>query len=83
MPYMTEYPMPDGVETKGAVLINPGGAFQYRAEKPEGSDVAEALTKLGYKCFVVHYRVIPYTMQDLIYHQHFLLMVQKIHFIIR
>lgn len=64
MPYMTEYPMPDGVEAKGAVLINPGGAFQYRAERPEGSDVAEALSKLGYKCFVVHYRVRPYTMQE-------------------
>ncbi len=64
MPYMTEYPMPDGIETKGAVLINPGGAFQYRAERPEGSEVAEALSKLGYKSFVVHYRVRPYTMQE-------------------
>lgn len=64
MPYMTEYPVPDGIEVKGAVLINPGGAFQFRAERPEGSDVAEALSNLGYKCFVVHYRVRPYTMQE-------------------
>lgn len=64
MPYITEYQVPDGVEVKGAVLINPGGAFQFRAERPEGSDVAEALSKLGYKSFVVHYRVRPYTMQE-------------------
>ena len=64
MPYMTEYQVPEGIQVKGAVLINPGGAFQYRAERPEGSDVAEALSKLGYKCFVVHYRVRPYTMQE-------------------
>lgn len=64
MPYITEYPMPEGIKSKGAVLINPGGAFQYRAERPEGSDVAEALSNLGYKCFVVHYRVRPYTMQE-------------------
>ncbi len=64
MPYMTEYPVPEGIDTKGAVLINPGGAFQYRAERPEGSEVAEALSNLGYKCFVVHYRVRPYTMQE-------------------
>lgn len=64
MPYMTEYPVLDGTEVKGAVLINPGGAFQFRAERPEGSDVAEALSNLGYKCFVVHYRVRPYTMQE-------------------
>lgn len=64
MPYMTEYPVAEGIEVKGAVLINPGGAFQFRAERPEGSDVAEALSNLGYKCFVVHYRVRPYTMQE-------------------
>ena len=64
IPYMTEYQVPEGIQVKGAVLINPGGAFQYRAERPEGSDVAEALSKLGYKCFVVHYRVRPYTMQE-------------------
>lgn len=64
MPYITEYPMPDGVEAKGAVLINPGGAFQFRSERLEGSDVAEKLSQLGYKSFVVHYRVRPYTMQE-------------------
>ena len=44
MPYMTEYPVLDGTEVKGAVLINPGGAFQFRAERPEGSINFDGLT---------------------------------------
>lgn len=64
IPYMTKYEVPEGTEIKGAVLINPGGAFQFRSENQEGTRVAEQLTKLGYQCFVVHYRVRPYTMQE-------------------
>lgn len=64
IPYMTKYDVPSGVEIKGAVLINPGGAFQFRSENQEGTRVAEQLTKLGYQSFVVHYRVRPYTMQE-------------------
>lgn len=64
IPYMTRYEVPEGTEIKGAILINPGGAFQFRSENQEGTRVAEQLTKLGYQCFVVHYRVRPYTMQE-------------------
>lgn len=64
VPYMTRYDVPDGVKIKGAVLINPGGAFMFRSEGNEGTQVAEQLTKLGYVSFVVHYRVRPYTMQE-------------------
>lgn len=64
VPYMTKYDVPEGVKAKGAVLINPGGAFQFRSESQEGTRVAEQLTKLGYVSFVVHYRVRPYTMQE-------------------
>lgn len=64
MPYMTRYDVPEGTKIKGAVLINPGGAFMFRSEGNEGTDVAEELTKLGYLSFVVHYRLRPYTMQE-------------------
>ena len=47
-PYLTSYPVPEGTEIKGAVLICPGGAFQFRSDQPEGVDVAEALSALGY-----------------------------------
>lgn len=63
-PYLTSFPVPDGVDVKGAVLICPGGAFQFRSDRPEGTDVAEALSALGYQSFVVDYRLRPYTQQE-------------------
>ena len=46
-PYLTDSPVPAGTAVKGAVLICPGGAFQFRSDQPEGVDVAEALSALG------------------------------------
>lgn len=63
-PYITSFPVPEGIEIKGAVLICPGGAFQFRSDQPEGVDVAEALSALGYQSFVVDYRLRPYTQQE-------------------
>lgn len=63
-PYITSFPVPEGTEIKGAVLICPGGAFQFRSDQPEGVDVAEALRALGYQSFVVDYRLRPYTQQE-------------------
>ncbi|HIZ55435.1 MAG TPA: alpha/beta hydrolase fold domain-containing protein [Firmicutes bacterium] len=63
-PYITSFPVPEGTPVKGAVLICPGGAFQFRSDQPEGIDVAEALSKLGYQSFVVDYRLRPYTQQE-------------------
>ena len=63
-PYITSYPVPEGMEPKGAVLICPGGAFQFRSDQPEGVEVAEALSALGYQSFVVDYRLRPYTQQE-------------------
>lgn len=63
-PYVTSFPVPEGTAVKGAVLICPGGAFQFRSRQPEGVDVAEALSALGYQSFVVDYRLRPYTQQE-------------------
>lgn len=63
-PYLTDSPVPAGTAVKGAVLICPGGAFQFRSDQPEGVDVAEALSALGYQSFVVDYRLQPYTQQE-------------------
>ena len=63
-PYLTSYPVPEGTEIKGAVLICPGGAFQFRSDRPEGMDVAEELSALGYQSFVIDYRLCPYTQQE-------------------
>lgn len=63
-PYLTSFPVPEGTPVKGAVLICPGGAFQFRSDQPEGVEVAEALRELGYQSFVVDYRLRPYTQQE-------------------
>ena len=63
-PYVVTFPVPEGTEVKGAVLICAGGAFQFRSDNPEGTPVAEELSKLGYQSFVVNYRLRPYTQEE-------------------
>lgn len=62
-PNMIWYPVPDGIEVKGAVMVCPGGAFMFRSGN-EGAPVAERLAELGWQSFVVNYRVRPYTMEE-------------------
>ncbi len=61
IPFIETYPAQGQI--KGAVLISPGGAFQFRSMQPEGYSVAERLSALGYQCFVVSYRLSPYSQQ--------------------
>ncbi len=62
-PNIVRVPVSEGVPIKGAVLICPGGAFQFRSGS-EGVPVARELSALGYQCFVVNYRLRPYTQQE-------------------
>ena len=63
-PYMTFYPVPEGIQIKGAVLVNSGGAFAYRSNQNEGGPTAEELSRLDYQSFLVDYRVQPYTQEE-------------------
>lgn len=63
-PAVRTFPVPEGTEIKGAVLICAGGAFQYRSDENEGTPVAELLSSLGYQSFVVDYRLRPYTQEE-------------------
>ena len=63
-PFMEVYTVDEDVTPKGAVLICPGGAFQFRSMQSEGYSVARALRSRGYQCFVVSYRVSPWTMEE-------------------
>lgn len=63
-PYVVTFPVPEGTEVKGAVLICAGGAFQFRSDENEGTPVAEELANLGYQSFVVNYRLRPYTQEE-------------------
>ncbi len=63
-PYMVTFPVPEGTEIKGAVLICAGGAFQFRSDQNEGTPVAQALSEQGFQSFVVNYRLRPYTQEE-------------------
>ena len=63
-PYVVTFPVAEGTPVKGAVLINAGGAFQFRSDDMEGTPVAQELSRLGYQSFVVNYRLRPYTQEE-------------------
>ena len=63
-PTVTSYPVPEGVDVKGAVLLCAGGAFMVRAANADAIPSAQALSQLGYQSFVVDYRLRPYTQQE-------------------
>lgn len=63
-PYLVSFPVPEGTEVKGAVLICAGGAFQFRSDENEGTPVARELANRGYQSFVVNYRLRPYTQEE-------------------
>lgn len=64
IPNMEVFTVADNVTPKGAVIICPGGAFQFRSVQSEGYNVANMLVPMGYQCFVVNYRIAPYTMRE-------------------
>lgn len=63
-PNMKMFPAKEGMPVKGAVILCSGGAFAFRNNRGEGEPVARALNQLGYQCFVVNYRLRPYTQQE-------------------
>jgi acetyl esterase/lipase len=57
VPAVTTVPVADGVPVVGAVLLEAGGAFQFRGAQGDCYPTAEELTARGYQCFVVDYRL--------------------------
>lgn len=64
IPNLEIFTIPENVTPKGAVMICPGGAFMFRSMQNEGYDIAAMLTSMGYQCFIVNYRINPYSMQE-------------------
>lgn len=64
VPNMEVFTVDESVVPKGAVIICPGGAFAFRSIRNEGYDIADMLVPMGYQCFVVNYRIQPYTMRE-------------------
>lgn len=63
-PFMLEMLVTEGVEPKGAVILAAGGSRIFRSNIEETYEVALALNARGYQCFIVNYRVAPYTMDE-------------------
>ncbi|MBQ9005953.1 MAG: alpha/beta hydrolase [Atopobiaceae bacterium] len=57
MPAVTTVPVPSDTPVVGAVLLEAGGAFQFRGAQGDCYPTAEDLTARGYQCFVVDYRL--------------------------
>lgn len=63
-PYMLEMIIPEDIPAKGALILCAGGAHRFRSNIEETYEVALEFNKLGYQCFIVNYRVNPYTDEE-------------------
>lgn len=63
-PTITSVPVPRGTGVRGAVLLCAGGAFQFRGDNADCYPTAAELAQRGYQCFVVDYRLRPFTQQE-------------------
>ena len=64
IPNMEVFTVNESVAPKGAIIICPGGAFAFRSMQNEGYDIADMFVPMGYQCFIVNYRIQPYTMRE-------------------
>lgn len=63
-PYVTAIPVRDGIQPKGAVVLMAGGAYQFRGNYTDSLPTAAELRELGFRTFIVDYRLSPYTQQE-------------------
>lgn len=63
-PTVTSVPVPQGTAVRGAVLLCAGGAFMFRGDGADCYPTAEELSRRGYQCFVVDYRLRPFTQAE-------------------
>lgn len=63
-PTVTSMPSSKDAVVKGAVLLCAGGAFAIRGDNSDCYPTANALSARGYQCFVVDYRLHPYTQAE-------------------
>lgn len=63
-PFMLPMLVEEGVTPKGAVVLCAGGSCIFRSNIEETYEVALALNARGYQCFIVNYRLTPYSMAE-------------------
>lgn len=55
-PSLTVFTPPDSINNQSAIIVAPGGGYQYLAINIEGYEIAEWLNTLGFTAFVLEYR---------------------------
>ena len=63
-PYVTAIPLQENIDAKGAVVLMAGGAYQFRGNYTDSLPTAAALRELGFRTFIVDYRLSPYTQEE-------------------
>lgn len=63
-PYVTAIPVRQNVKPKGAVVLMAGGAYRFRGNYTDSLPTASALRELGFRTFIVDYRLSPYTQEE-------------------
>lgn len=58
-PSLTPY-LTDSKETRGCVIVIPGGGYAMRAVDHEGTQIAKMINEAGINAFVLNYRYAPY-----------------------
>ncbi len=64
-PFLLPYLNEDQSAVKGNIIVVAGGGYSKRANDSEGYAVAECFRDLGYNCFVLQRRVLPYGKEDI------------------
>ena len=63
-PVLTVFMLEDQAQVKGNIIIASGGARTYRGNDGEGYATAVHMNALGYNCFVLQYRLLPWGAVD-------------------
>ena len=63
-PFLIPYMLDDQSSVKGNIVVISGGAYSWRSNRWEGYEAVRRFNELGYNCFLLQRRVIPYDPQD-------------------
>ncbi len=63
-PFLIPYMISDQSTVKGNIVVVSGGAYFWRSNRWEGYEAVHRFNSLGYNCFLLQRRVIPYDRLD-------------------
>lgn len=64
-PYLVPYLLDDQAAVKGNLIVIAGGGYSGRNNWNEGFPIVDAFTTLGYNCYLLQRRVLPFSVEDI------------------